>query len=340
VELLQSITLSPKFFPLTLAITRLDDSSLILATAGTKSIVQIYVSKDNLFDLAATLTGHEGWIRSLTFSQEQTNGGGDLLLASASQDKYVRLWRVHQGDELPAVSSVTNGPALGVLGKSLSNKAHRIQSKLSKYSITFEALLLGHEDWIYSASWCHNQDKLQLLSTSADNSLAIWEPDPTSGVWICAARLGEISAQKGSTSATGSTGGFWIGLWSPDGSSVVHWVEPGVGDYGSTYHRRIGGHSRLLSVVTLEMSRDYVGPRMALICYQRVLIKRPDSMLNGDEEANVLGMSSRGLKFTDMTSTVSTLLVLLNSSLVPTRSYFESLMNTRCSKPARSPLRH
>lgn len=221
VELLQSITLSPKFFPLTLAITRLDDSSLILAIAGTKSIVQIYVSKDNLFDLAATLTGHEGWIRSLTFIQEQAGGGGDLLLASASQDKYVRLWRVHQGDELPAMSCATNGPALGVLGKSLSNKAHRIQSKLFKHSITFEALLLGHEDWIYSASWCHNQDKLQLLSTSADNSLAIWEPDPTSGVWICAARLGEISAQKGSISATGSTGGFWIGLWSPDGSSVV-----------------------------------------------------------------------------------------------------------------------
>src|ERR1700722_17257251 len=81
---------------------------------------------------------------------------------------------------------------------------------------------------------------------------------------------------------------------------LFHWVEPGVGDYGSTYHRRIGGHSRLLSVVTLEMSRDYVGPRTALICYQRVLIKRPDSMLNGDEEPNVLGMSSRGLKSTDM----------------------------------------
>ncbi|OCL03621.1 WD40 repeat-like protein [Glonium stellatum] len=221
VELLQSIILTPKFFPLALDITRLDDSSLILAAAGTKNIIQIYISRDNRFDLAATLSGHEGWIRSLTFSQEQANGNGDLLLASASQDKYIRLWRIHQGDDLPAVSNATNDPALGVLGKSLSNKAHRIESKLFKYSITFEALLLGHEDWIYSASWRHNQDKLQLLSTSADNSLAIWESDPSSGVWVCVTRLGEISAQKGSTSATGSSGGFWIGLWSPDGSSVV-----------------------------------------------------------------------------------------------------------------------
>lgn len=119
------------------------------------------------------------------------------------------------------MSSALNDPALGILGKSLSNKAHRIASATSKYSITFEALLLGHEDWIYTASWRHKAGKLQLLSTSEDNSLAIWEADPASGVWVCTTRLGEISAQKGSTSATGSAGGFWIGLWSPDGSSVV-----------------------------------------------------------------------------------------------------------------------
>lgn len=34
-------------------------------------------------------------------------------------------------------------------------------------------------------------------------------------------RMGEISVQKGSTTATGSAGGFWIGLWSPDGKQVV-----------------------------------------------------------------------------------------------------------------------
>ena len=34
-------------------------------------------------------------------------------------------------------------------------------------------------------------------------------------------RLGEISREKGATTATGSTGGFWTGLWSPDGNSVA-----------------------------------------------------------------------------------------------------------------------
>ena len=221
VELLQTIALSPKYFPLILALAQLDTGSMVLATAGTCPTIQIFVSHDTQFQLSATLTGHEGWIRALDFTRETSDENSDLLLASASQDKYIRLWRFHQGNELPVASSALNDPALGGLVKSLSNKAHWIESAVSKHSITFEALLLGHEDWIYTASWRHREGKLQLLSNSEDNSLAIWESDSTSGVWVCITRLGEISAQKGSTSATGSAGGFWIGLWSPDGNSVV-----------------------------------------------------------------------------------------------------------------------
>ncbi|KAF2821968.1 RNA polymeras-like protein II Elongator subunit [Ophiobolus disseminans] len=221
VELSQTIILSPKYFPLNLALAQLDENSIILAIAGTRSTIQIFVSRTDSFQLSATLTGHEGWVRALAFTRETTEANSDLILASASQDKYIRLWRIHRGDELPTASSALSDPTLGGLSKSLSNKVHWIVSATSKYSVTFEALLLGHEDWIYTASWRHRDGKLQLLSTSEDNSLAIWESDPASGVWVCITRLGEISAQKGSTSATGSAGGFWIGLWSPDGNSVV-----------------------------------------------------------------------------------------------------------------------
>ncbi|PVI00893.1 WD40 repeat-like protein [Periconia macrospinosa] len=221
VELIQSITLTPRHFPLAISLAKLDDETNVMAVAGTRATIQIFVSKQSQFELAATLTGHEGWIRALDFTRETESEDSDLLLASASQDKYIRLWRLHRGEELPAVSTALNDPALGVLGKSLSNKAHRFASATSKYSVTFEALLLGHEDWIYTASWRRREGKLQLLSTSEDNSLSIWEADSSSGIWVCSTRLGEISAQKGSTSATGSAGGFWIGLWSPDGNSVV-----------------------------------------------------------------------------------------------------------------------
>lgn len=223
----QTIIVTPRFFPLALALSPLAtaEGAYVLAAAGTKDIIQLYIldpRQSAEFDLQATLSGHEGWIRSLEFTPESYAADSDLILSSASQDKYIRLWRVHQGKELPAAAAKQD-PSLGAFmpGKSLSNKAHRFRAGNLDFSATFEALLLGHEDWIYSTKWRAVGNKLQLLSASADNSLAIWEPDETTGVWVTVARLGEISSEKGSTTATGSTGGFWIGLWSPSGETVV-----------------------------------------------------------------------------------------------------------------------
>lgn len=240
IKALQTIkTNSPRYFPLAVAISPLGDdgNTYTLASAGTRDIVQIYTGtvtdEATNFSLSATLTGHEGWIRSLDFTLEDNDAPttSDLLLASASQDKYIRLWRVHQGKELPAQAATASDPTVGTYlpGKSPSNKAHRFQTASgADYSATFESLLFNHDDWIYSAKW-HTKRRdgdragtgLQLLSTSADNSLAIWESDPDSGIWVTTARLGEISREKGATTATGSIGGFWTGLWSPSGTSIL-----------------------------------------------------------------------------------------------------------------------
>ncbi|EEP78291.1 conserved hypothetical protein [Uncinocarpus reesii 1704] len=199
--------------------------ALVLALGGTRSIVQVYVAQDSSkevhFELKATLTGHEGWIRSLAFTAVEFPGTQDFLLASASQDKYIRLWRVHPGKS--AISAAPQNAEDAILGgmQALSNKAHTFESDGAVYSITFEALLFGHEDWIYSIAWNPNPEKLQLMSSSADNSLVIWESDPVSGAWYSGSRMGEISVQKGSTTATGSAGGFWVGLWAPDGDVVI-----------------------------------------------------------------------------------------------------------------------
>ncbi|KAF7561605.1 hypothetical protein G7046_g2562 [Stylonectria norvegica] len=227
-QLLQTMKTAPKYFPLALSLTVLDEDGdvFVLAAAGTRDTVQIFTAAAQTegleFQVQATLSGHEGWVRSLSFANESTKPGGDILLASASQDKYVRIWRIHQGKDIPALAAADNDPDAFLPGKSPSNKAHRLKAAGKDFSVSFEALLLGHEDWIYSARWCRNvEGTLQLLSTSADNSLAIWEADPGSGIWLSMARLGEISREKGATTATGSTGGFWTGLWSPNGKSVA-----------------------------------------------------------------------------------------------------------------------
>ena len=211
---------------LDLALADIDSSSQILAIAQSRNTIDIFTTSPHhdektKFRLAARLSGHEGWVHALDFTRENEDGSGDLFLATASQDKYIRLWRIREGI-LPVeiVNELLVDPAVGFF-HSLSNKIHRIDTGVGAYSLTFEALLLGHEDRINTARWRHRQGKLQLLTTSEDNSLAIWEPEPDSLLWICATRLGEISAQKGSTTATGSAGGFWTGHWSPDGDTVV-----------------------------------------------------------------------------------------------------------------------
>ena len=227
-ELAKTITLKPRFFPLSLTLSRLQTEAeakpVVMAVAGTTNVVQIYVAENTIadpdFKLCATLSGHEAWVRSLAVTSDKQGQSGDLLLASASQDKYIRLWRLHRG-EATQVPADDADPLLGGLEPTLSNKAHEFEAAGSKYTVTFEALLFGNEDWIYTVSWNPHPEQQQLLSASADNTLTIWEQDSVSGVWVSMERMGEISVQKGSTTATGSTGGFWIGLWSPDGQRIV-----------------------------------------------------------------------------------------------------------------------
>ncbi|KAI8630128.1 WD40-repeat-containing domain protein [Xylariaceae sp. FL1651] len=274
-RLLRTIKPNPKLFPLSIALSRLNEESeaLILAVGGTRDIVQIFVTDsiaDCEFQLQATLTGHEGWIRSLDFTWEKNGADSDLILASASQDKYIRLWRLHQGNELPVAAANGADPSLGAYlpGKSPSNKAHRLRAAGKEFTVTFEALLLGHDDWIYSARWHTDPDsgRLQLLSTSADNTLAIWEADLSSGIWITNVRLGEISREKGATTATGSTGGFWTGLWSPDGTSVTCLGRTGswrLWDYNKEHDQwtpRVGisGHTRAVTGIAWARNGDYL----------------------------------------------------------------------------------
>ena len=86
----QTLRISP-LYPLTLALHNNKDG-VLLAIGGSSPHIHIYVSRLNpiSFTSVAILKGHEDWIRGLDF----TFTGNELTLASASQDRYVRLWRI------------------------------------------------------------------------------------------------------------------------------------------------------------------------------------------------------------------------------------------------------
>ena len=66
---------------------------------------------------------------------------GDLLLASCSQDLYIRVWRVVKAEKDQKSNDL------------LQLKGNKFQLLSVEYCVTLETVLLGHEDWVYSVQW-------------------------------------------------------------------------------------------------------------------------------------------------------------------------------------------
>lgn len=211
-HLAHSFAVKPGFYPTTVALQNIDQNgSFVLAVGGTSPHLYVYnftvaPGCENAEDFAqiAVLKGHEDWIKCLSFTTETE--GKNYVLASGSQDRYIRLWRLSLNE---AVKN-TEDPLQLVL---LSNKKHPFSYQGGHGAFSFDALIMGHDDWVTGLCWLplEKSGEKQLLSSSADTALMVWEMDE-SGIWCCVSRLGEMSI-KGASTATGSSGGFWLCLW-------------------------------------------------------------------------------------------------------------------------------
>ncbi|RKP34358.1 WD40-repeat-containing domain protein, partial [Dimargaris cristalligena] len=209
IQFLQSISCGSRH-PLAIALAYLPHSNIpILATGNTDSKIHIYapqMSADSdtaeatpLFTHLLTLAGHESWVRCLAFGQFTEGGSDYLLLASGAQDKYIRLWKIKGY---------------------LSTKTHllviRSDAGLARFTVKIDAVVLGHDDWVYSVQWhpAQNTDDRPacLLSASADKSMILWRPDESTGIWISETRVGEMG---------GTSLGFYDGSFSPDGQQII-----------------------------------------------------------------------------------------------------------------------
>ncbi|KAJ7276334.1 WD40-repeat-containing domain protein [Mycena haematopus] len=247
-EELQTLSLHGKY-PLALAMTALPQSEVeILAIAGTDRNIQIWTRSGELFVRSAVLSGHEDWVRSLAF-QNPAAAQDPLVLASGSQDATIRLWTIEPFTRYND-SSLDNRPSdalsddlldafeasLGELadaeegGRQISLKRHILTVKSAQvsptqYSITFDALLVGHEAGVTSLSWrpSRSSSKPTLLSTSTDSSLILWSPteirssskEGSTSIWISRQRFGDVGGQR--------LGGFVGGLWARDGDEALAW---------------------------------------------------------------------------------------------------------------------
>lgn len=95
-----------------------------------------------------------------------------------------------------------------------------------QFSVTFDALLVGHEAGLTSLHWRPKSSPTStptLLSTSTDSSLILWTPSNVgasstrggSSIWINYQRFGDVGGQR--------LGGFIGGLWANKGSEALAW---------------------------------------------------------------------------------------------------------------------
>ncbi|CAK1582338.1 unnamed protein product [Parnassius mnemosyne] len=147
------------------------------------------------------LMGHEDWVRGLDVLDVDENS---VLLASSSQDTYIRLWRIHSNENVESTSDIR-----------VEQKVFRAYEK--DWFVKLDAILAGHEGWVYGVNWHPMRyDKVyRLLSSSLDKTLIIWEPDSSDlgeGAWVERVRVGEVG---------GNGLGFYGSRFGPDGKSFL-----------------------------------------------------------------------------------------------------------------------
>ena len=184
------------------------------------------------FHHAVALSGHLDWVRCLSFTRappsralrevegekEAALSSEDVLLATASQDHTIRLWRLQW--------TTTGAQAAGgtelqpPTTSSLGSRGCEVHFADSLCTIRLDSLLEGHEDWVMNATFqptaaaAATSRTPSLLSCGADGAAIVWTPpQEAGGVWRLQSRLGQMSV--------GGISGLFGVKWGPKGRAVM-----------------------------------------------------------------------------------------------------------------------
>eukprot|EP01135_Chromosphaera_perkinsii_P005194 Nk52_evm12s322 gene=Nk52_evmTU12s322 len=231
---------------------------VLLATGGVDKRIHIYAAVNNsgdgveksgrgvVFEKSVVLQGHADWISGLAFALWEDK----LLLASSAQDYYVRLWNFQSvakmqeqerreeerqrgcsGGRTNDDGDAAEEDSLRLMNTTAQLKKYNLKhifaedGKPIDYCVRLEAVLEGHDDWVYGLSWAPNYrcaakegeewtvyQAERLLTSSMDKTMMIWEPDRETGVWVNFVTVGDIG---------GNTLGLFGGCFGPRGKSLI-----------------------------------------------------------------------------------------------------------------------
>ncbi|XP_077404393.1 elongator complex protein 2 isoform X2 [Vanacampus margaritifer] len=188
----------------------------ILACGGDDSRVHLYVqSPEKKLQRVMMLQGHEDWVRGVAW----TSVGGELLLASCSQDCLIRVWRLRAKSGSGARAEGEQDDAVIKMKEDVFGLEEQEGDSGAVFAVALETVLAGHENWVYGVHWQpptyeggKRHESLSLLSASMDKTMILWTPDQASGVWMEQVRVGEVG---------GNTLGFYGCQMSPDACMIL-----------------------------------------------------------------------------------------------------------------------
>ncbi|XP_070499116.1 elongator complex protein 2 [Chironomus tepperi] len=196
IDLNRGICFSVKF-------VELDNAGILLTFTTDDDKVKFYGENENKeFVKIEELIGHEDWVRCLDFIKDDN---GDLLLASSSQDSFIRIWKIS-----PYNANVELIPK-DIDEIQIETRIFTLNNQ--KFVLAIESVLQGHENWVYSVHWNRSSSNtLQLLSSSMDRTMIIWTYDNDLCMWLEKVRVGEVG---------GNTLGFYGGKFNKTGNLIV-----------------------------------------------------------------------------------------------------------------------
>ncbi|KAL0268496.1 UNVERIFIED_CONTAM: hypothetical protein PYX00_010418 [Menopon gallinae] len=268
-------------FCLDVKLVVLPDSEItVMACAAHDNSIHLYCEKglqeeneEHIFEKLYVLVGHDDWVRGLDFTIDAQD---NVYLASASQDTFIRVYKISQQNPHLRAKRIQNVQIDGELETEVKMVTIQGQTNAYHYAISLETILAGHEGWVYGVSFCNpyvknsggntcgGQDgsgdlrdpRIKLLSSSMDKTLIIWS-QTGSGTWTEELRLGEVG---------GNTLGFYGGKFRFDGRAVfAHGFQGSFHMWGFNRESKtwepktvVGGHTAEVMDLSWDVQGNYV----------------------------------------------------------------------------------
>ena len=184
---------------------------MLLLSGGYDSKIHVYItargSEASDLRYLFSMAGHFNSIKSLSFSPELEKNTS--FLASGSQDNNIRIWKLQPMDNLASKAVSEENKEVDRdedWMKQFETKTSFLfrDSQDAAYNLSLESVLQHHQEAVSSVCWYLDTSlgraktivDLQLLSSSFDFNVSLWQAEVETEAWAVESTLGAMVGNK------------------------------------------------------------------------------------------------------------------------------------------------